>query len=268
LPNPTRIEDRKWPPLTIHQLERRKDTVGRLRCRVPDALDHPLAGRVVCGRLKREKRRLIPDEACLQRAMPNGACHKHGGPSPGAPKTANGRYSIEQKRWNEVYQRSIESENALDVRPDLALMDAAIQRRLELLAEEDAPAWRAALRKAYKSLRRAMRAGNKRDMGTAIGKLGELIDRGASIENAVEGLVADVDKRAARAHKEREVQMRSDEVVTQHELMRTLSEFLVIVKRHAPPDAVRAMVPEFRTAIGAVPLLEERNRNEGSEDDP
>jgi len=224
-----------------------------MRCRVPADLDHPLAGRSVCGRLKQENRRLIEDEACLQPPMPNGACYWHGGPSPGPPATANGRYSRLQRFWGELYERLATTDDLLDVKPDLTLMDVAIARRLEFVQSEDAPAWREELRKTYRAMRAAMKSGDKAEMAVTVRRLGELVERGAKMEQAVRDLVTDVDRRAARAQKEREVMLKGEDVVTVRELMRIFGDFIAIVKEHAPADAVRTMVPKFRVVLGATP---------------
>ena len=66
--------ERKLPRLTQDDLVFYVDEFGRKHFSMAD-------GRPVCGRLKREHNREIPNEACLAPPMANGACRVHGAPA-------------------------------------------------------------------------------------------------------------------------------------------------------------------------------------------
>ena len=195
-------DERKLGPCTQADLVSYVDEFGRTHYSMED-------GRPVCGRLKKKKNRAIPDEACLGPPMANGACRVHGGKA-GAP-IQHGRYSRVLKKWRGDFERARSDQELVDARRDLALMDVANEKLLERAEDLDSPSWRQELRETFIHLQAAIRAQRQGDVAPLLKRLGELIEEGATAGQLAKDLVAQVEKRANRACKVTELQLRREE---------------------------------------------------------
>ncbi len=234
-------KERKLPHLTQVDLESFVDEFGRTHYSMKD-------GRQVCGRLKKEKNRKIPDEACLGVPMASGPCKVHGGKA-GRP-LSHGRYSRVTKTWHAAFERALADEELLDAKRDLALMDVVTELLIERAEELDSPSWREELRDTFGQLQRAIRSQRQEVVGPLLKLLGELIERGATADQVARDLVAQVDRRAARACKIDELGLRRQEKITATELAAVFKQFLDVLERELEPAMYHQVLPELRRVTG------------------
>jgi len=234
-------EGRKLPRYTSADLTRVVDEFGRDHFWTPD-------GRPVCGRLRKEKNRVIESEACLAPPMTNGACRVHGGQA-GAP-IRHGRYSRVMKSLRAAFEGAHKDQELLDSTRDIALMDVLNEQLVERLEELDCPAWRDELRAMYSQLRAAIRGQRQAEVAKLMKELGDLIDRGATADQLARDLLAQVDKRANRACKLTELQLRREEKVTASELTAVMAQFLGVLERELEPAVYHQVLPELRRVTG------------------
>jgi|GEM_PF-6608285 hypothetical protein len=158
----------------------------------PEAEGGKAPARRVCGAKKKD------GTACRAPAMPNGRCRIHGGltPSgPALPQYKTGRYS----RWlspalQEDFAAAIaEGPDALDLTPELALVEARLNERLRQLAEAEVPAW-AGILEAVGELKAATREKDAGRIAAALRTLEDTAKQGAGTDAAwrdVRGFIHD-----------------------------------------------------------------------------
>jgi hypothetical protein len=234
-PRPER--PRKLPRVTKADLVHFADEFGRDHYSMED-------GRPVCGRLKKAHNREIPDEACLAPPMANGSCKVHGGKA-GAP-IKHGRYSRVLKTWKGAFERALNDKDLLDTRRELALMDVTIEQLLERIEDLDTPGWRASLNETFQHLQAAVRGKRQGDVGGLLKHLGELIEQGAGIDQAARDLMAYLDKRAARANKMSELELRREEKVTVSEVAVIFAQWLEVLEKGLDPVIYFKLVEDLR----------------------
>ncbi len=236
--------ERKLPHLTKDDLDCIVDEFGRDHFFMKD-------GRPVCGRLKREHNRAIENEACLAPPMANGACRVHGGKA-GAP-IRTGRYSRVLIKLRGAFERARADDDLVDARQDLAAMDVLIEQLFERMEELDSPAWRQELRETFRGLQAAIRSHSQTKVSAAMRKLGDLIEQGASIDQIASDLIANLERRANRAVRIGELELKRAEKVTVEELTAVLRDFLGILERSLEPSLYHSLLPELRKVTGGQP---------------
>ncbi len=229
--------DRKLPRYTKDDLSCVVDEHGREHYWTPE-------GRAVCGRRRKANNAVIDGECCLAPPMVNGACKVHGGRA-GAP-VKHGRYSRAMKVWRSAFQQALSDADLLDTRRELALMDVVTEQLVEQAEELDSPSWRAELRETFALLQRAIRSHRQTDVGALMKKLGDHIERGATAAQVSRDLVAQVDKRAARASRMSELALRRQEKVTMDDLAAVLRQFLDVLEDELEPTVYLRVVPMLR----------------------
>lgn len=235
-----REKERVLPHLTQEDLDCFVDEFGRQHYALKD-------GRPVCGRLKKEHNREIPGEACLGVPMASGPCKVHGGKAGGPIR--HGRYSRAMRALRSVFEEARKDADLLDCTRDLALMDIVTERLVERLEHLDSPSWRDELRDVFLRLQAAIHGQRHGEAGRHIKTLGELIDRGATADQVARDLVAQVDKRANRACRVNEIEVRRSEKVTQDQLVAVLREFLAVLERELEPAVYFRLVPALRRVV-------------------
>lgn len=230
---------RVLPHYTAGELICNEDGLGRKRYHTPD-------GRAVCGRLKNRRNRAIADEVCLAPPMPAGPCRVHGGPSPGAPLSAGGRYSRTLRKWKKRFDQALSDTALLDVRPDIAMMDTALVDLVARAEELDCPGWRGELLAAFEELNGAIRAGRQRSIGPALKQLEELIKKGADADRVASELTAAIDRRAERATRTLALKVRADERITTREVTILFANWVELLKTHLEEPAFRKLLPHLR----------------------
>lgn len=229
--------ERVLPHLTQNDLDKLVDEHGRVHWFMTD-------GRRVCGRLKKKHNRKIPDECCLGPPMSNGACKVHGGKA--GPPLKHGRYSRALTTWQDAFERARSDKDLVDSRRDIALMDVAIEQLLSRAEELDSPSWRNDVKSTFDQLQDAIRRKRNRDVGGLLQSLGELIDRGAGIDQTVGDLLTHVDKRANRANKAAELELRKEEKITVSEVALLFKSWLDAIRSELGEEMYLQIVPTLR----------------------
>ena len=234
--------ERKLPHLTQASLDKLVDEHGRVHWSMTD-------GRRVCGRLKKKHNRKIEDECCLGIPMANGACKVHGGKA--GPPLKHGRYSRALKTWQDAFERARCDTELVDTRRDIALMDTAIEQLLARVEELDSPSWRAEVKSTFDGLQEAIRRKRNGPIASLLKELGELIDRGAGVDQTVADLLTQVDKRANRANKAAELALRREEKVTVSELAALFKSWIDIIRSELGEAEYLRVLPSLRRATTA-----------------
>ncbi len=231
--------DRKLPRYTKADLVRIVDEFGRDHFWTPE-------GRAVCGRKRKEKNSVIEDERCLAPPMPNGACVVHGGKS-GRP-IESGRYARITTKWKAAFERARNDRELLDARADVAMMDVVLEQLVQRAEELDTSSWREELKETHLQLQRAIKSQRQDVAGTLLKKLGRLIEDGARAEQVSADLLAHVDRRAARACKLTEIEIRRAEKVSVDELAAIFKQGLGVLERELEPVVYYKLIPALRNA--------------------
>jgi hypothetical protein len=230
--------ERKLPHYSQDQLRSFTGDDKRIHYYMPDSY------RRVCGRLKRAHNRAIPNEACLAPPMANGSCRIHGGKS-GRP-IQSGRYSKRLKKWRREYFQALWDKDLLDPRPDLAMMDVAVGKLVERFEKADCPGWRAEARKTFSDLQSAIRANKRAEVGKLMKRMEDLLEKGAAEDQAIRDLMEYIDKRANRALRVVEVDVRREERVTATELASMFAVMIQTLEQKLEPKTFYAVLPALR----------------------
>ncbi len=206
-------------------------------------------GRPVCGRHKKQKNRVIPDEACLGIPMANGACNVHGGKA-GRPIT-HGRYSRVLKKWKKDYARAQADKDLLDAKKDLAMLDVAIEKLVGRAEDGDCPTWRKEVGETFIALQGAIRGKRQSQVSAHLKRLGELIESGAAEDQVANDLVVNVERRANRATRINEYEFKKEEKIPPSELAAVFRSWLAILEKRLEPKTYHALLPELRLATHA-----------------
>lgn len=255
---------RTLPRYTIHEIETHQDPLGRKFCFTPD-------GRAICGRRRKKKNAVIEDEACMAGPTTSGPCRVHGAGA-GPPMTAGGRYSRVLRGWRAMYEEALHDQDLLDTRSDLAMMDAALVPLVKRVEEGDSPRWRAQLREAFEQLDLAVKRKQHNRVGPLMREVGRLIEEGATADEVAEDLVRHVDRRAARAHKINELEVRRDQTVSLAELTVVFAGWIEALRETLDDAAFRKVLPRLQALanaprpgiVGSLREREARERAKGS----
>lgn len=155
---------------------------------------------------------------CKNKAEPGRrTCRFHGGTSRGR-RPITGRHSAVMNRLRDVYERSLEDPDLLDVREPIALISSIVHRFVEQTEDNDTPEFRV---RAIKLYRAAMRSRNS-DSGefeSNIDELGDLLDRGASEASALTGLMRSVSSQAKIINDAIDKQLRREQAISRGDLI-------------------------------------------------
>ena len=259
-PEPGRV----LPRYRVDQLALHTDALGRRFFFTPE-------GRAVCGRRRKRKNAVIEDEACMAGPTSNGACRVHGGGA-GPPLSAGGRYSKVLRGWRGLYEEARTNQALLDTREDLALMDAALAPLLRRAEEGDCPGWRAKVRDAFEALDQAVKRKHHALVGQRMRDLGKLIADGAEADEVAEDLVRHVDRRAARAHRINELEVKRDQVVSLSELTMVFASWVEALREQLDDATFRQVLPKLKALaneprpgiVGSVEAREAEERARGA----
>lgn len=119
---------------------------------------------------------------CTQPALENGRCYWHGGASlkgiahPNFKHGGNSKYM--PARLLERYQRSLDDPNLIELRDQMALLDARLSDLLTRVDHGEAATHWAEMRKAWKAYRRALAGGKDEKIAEAFRALEDAIEEG------------------------------------------------------------------------------------------
>ncbi len=152
------------------------------------------------------------------------------------------------KSWLGDFLRARSDKQLLDAREDLALMDVAIEKLLARVEELDSPSWRQELHETFAALQAAIRSKRQSQVSALMKQLGELIERGATIDQMASDLVVQIERRANRACRISEVELKKEEKITPSELAALFRSWLAVLEKGLEPAVYFAVLPELRRA--------------------
>ncbi|MCP4004538.1 MAG: hypothetical protein GY725_10115 [bacterium] len=155
------------------------------------------------------------------------------------------------KKMRGAFERARADEDLIDARRDLAAMDVLIEQLFERVEELDSPAWRQELLDTFQRLQAAIRSHRQAQVSAEMRKLGELIGHGASVDQIANDLIASLERRANRAVRIGELELRRSEKVTVEEMAVVLREFLGVLERSLDPGVYHSVLPELRQVTTA-----------------
>ncbi len=240
--------ERKLPHLTKDDLECVVDEFGREHFYMKE-------GRAVCGRLKKRHNRAIPNEACLGIPMSSGPCRIHGGKA-GRP-IEHGRYSRVLNRWKKDFVRAQSDKQLLDAKQDLALMDVAIEKLLTRAEDGDCPSWRQQVGETFVALQMAIRSKRQAQVSALMKELANLIETGATEDQIATDLVLNVERRANRACRIGDLELKKAEKVSAAELGVVFRSWLDVLEKALELDVYARVLPELRRATVGQPVMSE-----------
>ena len=175
-------------------------------------------------------------------------CRLHGGATPigaGSPHFRTGRHSrYLPTRLAARYDEAQADQRLLELRDDIALVDARIA---DLLARvdtgESGALWKQA-QNAYQTMLREQRAGNSAAATDHLRAVGDLLARGAE-DHAVWGeIMSLLDQRRRLAESERRRLLETDQMITAERVMVLIATVADIVKRYVTDRQALAGISE------------------------
>lgn len=187
---------------------------------------------------------------CKARPMANGRCRIHGGKTPrgiASPNYIHGRYSKSlPAHLQERYEASLADSELLNLRQEIALLDARLN---DLLARVDTGDSRSTLKNArekYYETRNAALRNDKVEQGVQFKLLGEILDKGMSDYAAWDEVHTILDQRRRLVESEQKRLVAMQQTVTTEQAMVLISALLDSVRRHVTDrPALSAIQDEF-----------------------
>ena len=205
-------------------------------------------GAQVCGSRMRNKPDSVRCSKGRQFLAANGRCKFHGAKAGRPP--IHGRYSQSVGRLHSLFAANLERGEHLDTKPDLALMATAAEELLRTCLEQgDTLEWREQALKLYKDLRVASRSKDTMRAGALLMELGDHLERGCDQARGLREAVTMVDKRAHRAQRERELDLKEERTLTQAQVVASYALILEIVQRNVPADSAARIIDECTRAM-------------------
>lgn len=184
--------------------------------------------------------------ACTNPAMDNGRCRKHAGNAAKGVAASNfktGRYSkYLPKDLMERYNSSIDDPELLNLRHDIALLDARLSQLLERVdTNQGKQVWEDA-RKCHDEIKRAM---NNEDYGgvlIGLEKLDRAIGIGLADYDAWSEIEKIVDQRRKTVESEQKRLVAMNQVITTEQAMTLVAAITMSIKRNVlDPKALTAI---------------------------
>jgi len=162
-------------------------------------------------------------------------CRIHGGLG-GRPPTT-GKYS--SAAWvADAYQRSCENpEESLDLRDEIALMQAILERLGERASELDTPKFRAKALELYKASRDITEGeGDDPDARRKFAELGRLLQAGVAHDRATAQIIDTAEKTSRRIEAYWKLRLQAHDTMSRRELEPILAMFMTCVEEEAGLD--------------------------------
>jgi hypothetical protein len=183
---------------------------------------------------------------CQQAALANGRCHYHGGKSLSgiaAPAYRHGRYSrVMPTRMQERYQEAANDTALLELREDVALLDARLSDLLMRVdSGESGSIWRM-LQQARTALIVARRAQDQAGQAAAINDMLELIGRGHADYQAWRELGSTLEQRRRLVESERKRLIEMQQTITAEKAMLLIGAIGQILKTHVTDRTILSKI--------------------------
>lgn len=173
---------------------------------------------------------------CKAAAMPNGRCRLHGGKSPGGIASATFKTGLYSRylptRLKGAYEEGLANPKLLELKEQVALVDARIVEQLQRLntGEHDA-AWKL-LKETFTVLKTSYLNGDADKVPGAIRAMEQIISDGEKDVEAWAGIYESVDLRRRLAESERKALVQSEQMMAVSEVMLMVGAILAGVKEH------------------------------------
>lgn len=178
--------------------------------------------------------------------MPNGRCRRHGGLSlagAASPSFKTGAYSkYLPQRLLTHYEAGLSNPRLLELKEQIALVDARIVEQLQSLdTGENGATWRL-LRDTFAELQQAMRGGDAAKLIIYVNSVAKLIEIGNQDVDTWESIYEAVEMRRKLAESERRAMLQAEQMLTLSEAMSMVGAILVAVKEHVKDRAALAAI--------------------------
>lgn len=177
-------------------------------------------------------------ERCKKPVVPGRrVCRLHGGL--GGRPVEHGRYSQGLGRFREAYQASLSDPGLMDLRETLAVLDVAVKRAAERVADADSPSFR---EHALELFEAAQQASDPQEAARAMGKLGDLLRTGLEEDAAMENLGKAAERLARRQEKAWQIRLDAATALNARDLVAIMSRWADIVLEEVPKDAAARVI--------------------------
>lgn len=167
--------------------------------------------------------------------MPNGKCRVHGGLTPKGIASPHYKTGARSKylpaRLLGRVEEALNDPGLLDLRRDIALLEARLSEVLSQLDRDGAGDW-SEVRSCYLSLVAAMRRQDKAGMATALSQLNTLINRAADDAALWEQVSALLDQRRRAIESESRRMVQMQQTITTNQAMVLVTALLSSIKEH------------------------------------
>jgi len=176
-------------------------------------------------------------ERCKRNATPGrNVCYYHGGATPrgfALPQTKTGKRSKDlPTRLLATYEQSLDDPELLELRDDLALLEARLRDLLGRVdTGESGQAWRLA-DSAYRAMEKALADSDDVAYAAAFANLGQVIKRGLADYAAWDEVNKLLDQRRRLVESERKRLVEMQAVITTERLMLLITAIAGVVKQH------------------------------------
>ena len=181
-------------------------------------------------------------------------CHRHAmkhGTIQAAEKTEGWtRYDTLTGPLAAGFKKALAANDLLDMKPDLAMMDAQIEKALESASSMDTPAWRDKVKRKMVKAKNLLNSHKVDDARVAMTELESLVERGSDQLQLVDRVFDMVDRRAERLRRIRETQIREDQVVTMRDMALIFAAWVDVLEREIAPEDFLRIIPTLQEVSG------------------
>lgn len=178
-------------------------------------------------------------------------CYLHGGaPGSGRPPI-HGRYSkaISGHALSNAYRSAVEDPSLLDLLEPIALLEAALQRTVQRLAERDTPDFR---ERCLSMLEQAQEATARKDLDEArelMGRLKSLLRQGVEEDKALVDMSVQAERLSKRVEAVWGIKLQKRQVLNVQQLGAVISRILQIVSEESTPTVAATIVGRMEREV-------------------
>ena len=189
-------------------------------------------GQPICGAKTRKGQ---PCEVTI--LMPNGRCRVHGGTTPrgfASPQTKTGKYSKSAPtRMVAQYEAAMEDQKLMELREEVALLDAYIQDRLQRVDHGDSKALWATLDQTYLDIYDSIFTNpDSQKLTASMTTMRRLIQRGIADHVAWAEILDGVEQRRRLVESERKHMVQMEQLVSVEQMMIVAAQLLESVRKN------------------------------------
>lgn len=185
-------------------------------------------------------------QQCQRRAMANGKCYVHGGPTPrgrALPQTTHGRYSKDlPTRLAARYEEARTDPDLLNLNAEIHLTYAMLTEALRGMDQGEAGRLWRDLKTTWDALQEANRQRDGDAAKQALSEIGRLIARGVADAAARSEVLDIVERRRKLVESEAKRRTAMQQMITAERLMVLVSAVTDVVMRHVDDPRQRAAI--------------------------